>query len=1005
MAFGAPAFGAPAVAARPLALAGASRGRGRSSGRGSGRGGGGRAGGRGGGGRGRGRGGGKGGHMRRPGKAKLPPHVLAAVEEKARLRRLDERAHFVAEVEAARTGVGGAPSHGRCLPDAEEDLFPHLFLGDDATDARSPDQDRNTAASVSSSSSATAATRAAELAEAYDDIPVEVTDPALEDPEIRRLLLGGHRHRGDFFSEEGDDDEYAAAASGGPPLDPVEPFQVGPPGIRALREAVLRDKKVALEKTKTFAEPSTNPHPREEEEEEAPGGSVPDAPSAAFDQLADTLSRRLAHAALTPAQRHAIPLALAGRDLVCSAATGSGKTLAYLVPAVVRALEAERAAREDEAAAPSGDAEEEGDPGPTFDPPPLVEEDDDAFAVFEDAGVVSAGGVSADDSAVLSAAFASVSAGAGYGRRRRARDPGEIRPGGRSSPPAERSPPAEPEAEGASDAEGESEPDDADASLGASLGASDAFRASVTPPPARPSVLILVPTRELATQVSLQARRVAFGTGLRVATLHGGQSVKPQLEQLARAPAVVVGTPGRTLTCAVDEPYLDLTRVATLVLDEADQMVDMGFAPQVEEILRDAGVPGPASAAAARGRRKISPPRKEEEEDDEAAGLGVVSLRSSPTTGRGHGVSTPSGGVASSFARRFDGRQTLLFSATFPRGVVRLATELEILSGGAAPPRPVARFRAPLGGARGVPPPPPARVRVGRVGSTTAAIEQRLVLAPSPLRERKFDLLLAALESEPDARTLVFCQGKSTAAWVRAALARVAEEETRRARARAGVTRAATSARRRSGEEEAAAAGSERAEEAAEHRSDDSALDAAFSAADGTNVFSAEELHGDMSQGARSRALDAFSSGAVRVLVATDVAGRGLDLPGVRHVVNFDLPTDARDFDAYVHRIGRTGRAGRRGVATSLYVPGFEPNRGNGAIWTALAELLAETGQAAPAWFRTLPEAGGTRERGAFASGGGGERGGRSARGGLRGGLRGRSRGAERPRGPPMGRR
>ena len=971
MAFGAPAFGAPAVAARPLALAGASRGRGRSSGRGSGRGGGGRAG---------GRGGGKGGHMRRPGKAKLPPHVLAAVEEKARLRRLDERAHFVAEVEAARTGVGGAPSHGRCLPDAEEDLFPHLFLGDDATDARSPDQDRNTAASVSSSPSATAATRAAELAEAYDDIPVEVADPALEDPEIRRLVLGGHR--GDFFSEEGDDDDHAAAASGGPPLDPVEPFPVGPPGIRALREAV-RDKKVALEKTKTFAA-ATNPRPREEEEE-PPGGSVPDAPSAAFDQLADTLSRRLAHAALTPAQRHAIPLALAGRDLVCSAATGSGKTLAYLVPAVVRALEAERAAREDEAASPSGDAEEEGDPGPTFDPPPLVEEDDDAFAVFEDAGVVSAGGVSADDSAVLSAAFASVSAGAGYGRRRRARDPGETRPGGRSSPPAERSPPAEPEAEGASDAEGESESDDA--SLGASLGA---FRASVTPPPARPSVLILVPTRELATQVSLQARRVAFGTGLRVATLHGGQSVKPQLEQLARAPAVVVGTPGRTLTCAVDEPYLDLTRVATLVLDEADQMVDMGFAPQVEEILRDAGVPGPASAAAARGRRKISPPRKEKE-DDEAAGLRVVSLRSSPTTGRGHGVSTPSGGVASSFARRFDGRQTLLFSATFPRGVLRLATELKILSGGgAAPLRPVAP-RGALGGARGVPPPPPARVRVGRVGSTTAAIEQRLVLAPSPLRERKFDLLLAALESEPDARTLVFCQGKSTAAWVRAALAHVAEEETRRARARAGVTRAATSGRRRSGEEEAAAAGSERAEEEAEqHRS---------------SVFSAEELHGDMSQGARARALDAFSSGAVRVLVATDVAGRGLDLPGVRHVVNFDLPTDARDFDAYVHRIGRTGRAGTRGVATSLYVPGFEPNRGNGAVWTALAELLAETGQAAPAWFGALPEAGGTRERGAQASGGVGERGGRSARGGLRGGLRGGSRGAERPRGPPMGRR
>jgi ATP-dependent RNA helicase DDX3X len=76
-------------------------------------------------------------------------------------------------------------------------------------------------------------------------------------------------------------------------------------------------------------------------------------------------------------------------------------------------------------------------------------------------------------------------------------------------------------------------------------------------------------------------------------------------------------------------------------------------------------------------------------------------------------------------------------------------------------------------------------------------------------------------------------------------------------------------------------------------------------------TFAAEELHGDCSQGARSRALDAFASGACRVLVATDVAARGLDLPDVTAVINFDLPTDGRDFDSYVHRIGRTGRAGR----------------------------------------------------------------------------------------------
>ena len=126
--------------------------------------------------------------------------------------------------------------------------------------------------------------------------------------------------------------------------------------------------------------------------------------------------------------------------------------------------------------------------------------------------------------------------------------------------------------------------------------------------PASPRVLVLVPTRELAAQVALQARRLVFSTGLRVALLHGGQSVKPQLERLAHEPDIVVSTPGRLLTCARDEPYLDLTRVRALVLDEADQMMDMGFEPQIAEILRDAGVPPPASVlprgARARGGRQ-----------------------------------------------------------------------------------------------------------------------------------------------------------------------------------------------------------------------------------------------------------------------------------------------------------------------------------------------------------------------------------------------------------------
>lgn len=100
----------------------------------------------------------------------------------------------------------------------------------------------------------------------------------------------------------------------------------------------------------------------------------------------------------------------------------------------------------------------------------------------------------------------------------------------------------------------------------------------------------------------------------------------------------------------------------------------------------------------------------------------------------------------------------------------------------------------------------------------------------------------------------------------------------------------------------------------------ESGADTAVAATD-LRMYSSDELHGDCSQGARTRALDAFTSGDVRILVATDVASRGLDLPHVGHVINFDLPIDSRDFDSYVHRIGRTARAGRSGRATSFYVP------------------------------------------------------------------------------------
>jgi hypothetical protein len=87
------------------------------------------------------------------------------------------------------------------------------------------------------------------------------------------------------------------------------------------------------------------------------------------------------------------------------------------------------------------------------------------------------------------------------------------------------------------------------------------------------------------------------------------------------------------------------------------------------------------------------------------------------------------------------------------------------------------------------------------------------------------------------------------------------------------------------------------------------------------------------------------------VLVATDAVARGIDVPDVQHVVQFDLPLTPKDFDAYTHRIGRTGRAGKGGVATAIYVPGHAPGVGNGDLAPLLAAAFQETGAALPAWF------------------------------------------------------
>lgn len=173
-------------------------------------------------------------------------------------------------------------------------------------------------------------------------------------------------------------------------------------------------------------------------------------------------------------------------------------------------------------------------------------------------------------------------------------------------------------------------------------------------------------------------------------------------------------------------------------------------------------------------------------------------------------------------------------------------------------------------------------IAVGRVGSTVDNIKQQVLLTSADANE-KIQLLLSVLD-QTSGRTLIFVQKRRTASWLCECL-----------RNSYGVA--------------------------------------------------VEEIHGDRSQSQREHALKLFRDGSIRILVATDVAARGLDVPAVTHVVQFDMPISPEDFDVYVHRIGRTGRAGMAGLATSFFVPGREVGEGNGKIAPQLLQLLRENRQ------------------------------------------------------------
>ncbi|HEX5543061.1 MAG TPA: DEAD/DEAH box helicase, partial [Micromonospora sp.] len=279
-----------------------------------------------------------------------------------------------------------------------------------------------------------------------------------------------------------------------------------------------------------------------------------------------------------------------------------------------------------------------------------------------------------------------------------------------------------------------------------------------------PAALVLVPTRELAVQVSEAIHRFGQRLGARVLPIYGGQPIGRQLRALDRGVDVVVATPGRALD-HIGRGTLRLQQLDMVVLDEADEMLDMGFVDDIEAIMQD--MP--------------------------------------------------------------EDRQTLLFSATMPPRIDGLARR---------------HLRDAI------------RVQIGREAPAPGAAPSVRQSAYIVARAHKPAALGRVLDVEAPTSAIVFC------------------------RTRDDVDRLTETLNGRG--------------------------------------YRAEALHGGMSQEQRDRVMGRLRSGTAELLVATDVAARGLDIEQLTHVINYDLPSAP---ESYVHRIGRVGRAGREGDAITLAEP------------------------------------------------------------------------------------
>ena len=272
--------------------------------------------------------------------------------------------------------------------------------------------------------------------------------------------------------------------------------------------------------------------------------------------------------------------------------------------------------------------------------------------------------------------------------------------------------------------------------------------------------LVLLPTRELAIQVEEALQKIGGHIGLKTAVLIGGEPIIKQKRALSRNPHIIVATPGRLID-HLEHGSVNLKLFKILILDEADRMLDMGFAPQINKILEKM-------------------PRE---------------------------------------------RQTMLFSATMPADIVKIATHHMKL---------------------------PVRVEVAPPGTAAEDVEQEIMIVPKESKKT----LLETLLKKYSGTILLFSRTKHGAKKICISL-------------------------RNAG-------------------------------------HSAAEIHSNRSLSQRISALEGFKSGKYRILVATDIAARGIDVKNIEVVINYDLPDQLED---YVHRIGRTGRAGKEGRAISFVSP------------------------------------------------------------------------------------